>query len=58
MCKGDGTMSQTKAQAKQPVNIVNWILDHAMILIIILMAIEIIIIVTESLTQSVTIVKH
>ena len=39
MCKGDGTMSQTKAQAKQPVNIVNWILDHAMILIIILMAI-------------------
>ena len=32
-------MSQTKAQAKQPVNIVNWILDHAMILIIILMAI-------------------
>ncbi|MBQ9326359.1 MAG: beta-methylgalactoside transporter [Clostridia bacterium] len=32
-------MSQTKAQAKQPVNIVNWILDHAMLLIIILLAI-------------------
>ncbi|MBQ8954810.1 MAG: beta-methylgalactoside transporter [Clostridia bacterium] len=32
-------MSQSKAQAKQPVNILNWILDHAMILIIILMAI-------------------
>ena len=31
-------MSQAKAQAKQPVNIVNWILDHAMIIIIILMA--------------------
>ena len=32
-------MSQSKAQARQPVNILNWILDHAMILIIILMAI-------------------
>ncbi len=32
-------MSQAKAQAKQPVNIVNWILDHAMIIIIILLAI-------------------
>ena len=32
-------MTQAKARAKQPVNIVNWILDHAMIIIIILMAI-------------------
>ncbi|MBQ9196681.1 MAG: beta-methylgalactoside transporter [Clostridia bacterium] len=32
-------MSQAKTQAKQPVNIVNWILDHAMIIIIILLAI-------------------
>ena len=32
-------MTQAKAQAKQPVNIVNWLLDHAMIIIIILMAI-------------------
>ena len=39
MCKGDGIMSQTKSQVKQPVNIGNWILDHAMILIIIAMAI-------------------
>ena len=34
-------MSQAKAQAKQPVNLVNiknWVLDHAMIIIIILMA--------------------
>ena len=32
-------MSQSKAQVKRPVNILNWVLDHAMILIIILMAI-------------------
>ena len=34
-------MSQAKTQAKQPVNmanIKNWVLDHAMIIIIILMA--------------------
>ncbi len=34
-------MSQAKAQAKQPVNLINvknWILDHAMIIIIVLLA--------------------
>ena len=36
MCKGDRNMSQTK---KEPVNVMNWILDHAMILIIIALAI-------------------
>ena len=38
MCKGDGKMSQNK-QIKEPVNVLNWILDHAMILIILAMAI-------------------
>lgn len=39
MCKGDGNMSQTKTLAKEPVNVWNWILDHAMILIILALAI-------------------
>lgn len=38
MCKGDGNMSQTN-RIKEPVNVMNWILDHAMILIILVMAI-------------------
>ena len=32
-------MSQTKTLAKEPVNVWNWILDHAMILIILALAI-------------------
>lgn len=39
MCKGDGNMSQTKNRIKEPSYVWNWILDHAMILIIIAMAI-------------------